>query len=479
MASSKLLMHKQFRKKMVESVAVRAPPRPCSRNPIDSSSCNHLSDSSQSLIQNYSNFKASGLPSRFMFYQDRLWVDFDTRVIGILRAGFSDRNPAIELEIDGSTYLFDMYRMLQIDLETGRQRSVAWIDENGKCFFPKVFIGDESEGNTRSLSNPKIEIEIKIDGKSGKRKREAMEMKEEENEVSSSNEHVEVKPLKIPRVVANDSEAHVWPKAKALSEGDSAYTLVSNFFLPSMKKVDPSSAITSIHQCTRTGPLEKARLDVFQKQNEITTAARGVSNMVYAWYGASATSLAGILAHGFGEPLQVPAADTHGIGVYLSPLGLPHLCSTLSEADEDGIKHMVLCRVILGNVEKVEAGSQQSHPSSTEFDTGVDDPTCPKRYIVWCSNMNRHILPEYIVSFRSNYRLPGKLGESTDTKYSLVKLLSKMKNSLPTSKVQEVATLFQTFKAGKLGKDVLVKRLRSIAGDDMLLSLIREIRECQ
>lgn len=82
--------------------------------------------------------------------------------------------------------------------------------------------------------------------------------------------------------------------------------------------------------------------------------------------------------------------------------------SKLLGADEDGVKHMALCRVILGNVEKVEAGSQQCHPSSPEFDTGVDDPTCPKRYIVWCSNMNRHILPEYIVSFKSTYHLAGK-----------------------------------------------------------------------
>lgn len=325
--ASKLLMHKQLRKKMVESIAVRLPSMPCQRNPTDSSSsCHHFSDSAQSLIQNYSNFKTSGLPSRFMFYQDRSWVDFPTQVLEILRASFSDGKPVMELQIDGSKYLFDLYRMLQIDLDTGRQRSVAWIDENGKCFFPKVFIGEESAGTSGNFSNPKVEIEITIDGKSGKRKRDAMEMKEEENEVNSSNEHLEVKASKIPRVIANDSEALVWPKAKALSEGDSAYTLVSNFFLPSMKKFDPSSAITAIHQCTRTGPLEKARLDVFQKQNEITTAARGVSNMVYAWYGASAKTLAGILAHGFGEPLQVPASDdTHGIGVYLSPLGLPHL----------------------------------------------------------------------------------------------------------------------------------------------------------
>ncbi|KAL4034034.1 hypothetical protein IC575_007153 [Cucumis melo] len=466
--ASKLLMHEQLRKKMLGSIEVRSP----LGNPTNSSS----SDSPLSLLHNYSNFKKSGLPSRFMFYFRSSWVDFPTQVLEILRTAFSDRNPAVELQIDGSKYLFDLYRMLQIDLDTGRQRSVSWIDDKGNCFFPKVFIGEETANSSPISGSPKIEIEITVDGKSGKRKRETME----ENEVSSSNEHMKVKASKIPRVVMNDSETSVWPKTKVLNEGDSGYSLVSNSLLPSMKKVDSTFSISAIHRCTRTGPLEKARLDVFLKQNEITAAARGVSNMVYAWYGASAKTLAGILAHGFGEPVQIPASDaTHGIGVYLSPWGLPHLSSKLSEADGNGVKHMILCRVILGNMEKIEAGSRQSHPSSTEFDTGVDDPTCPKRYIVWCSNMNRHILPEYIVSFKSSSHLPGKLRESTETKYPLAKLLSKMRNSLPPSKVQEVATLFQKFKVGQLAKDVLVKRLRSIAGDEMLLSIFRESRGCQ
>lgn len=311
---------KQLGKKMVESIEVWASPRPCPRNPMS------FSDSPQLLIQNYSNFKTSGLPSRFMFYRGSSWLDFPTQVLETLRAGFSEQRPVMELQIEGSKYLFDLYRMLQIDFNTGSQRSVAWIDENGKCFFPKVFVCEERANTYGDSWNPKIEIEITVDGMSGKRKREAIEMNGEEYEVNSTNEHVEAKASKVPRVIANDSEAlAAWPNVKALTEGDSAYTLVSNFFLSSMKKVDPGSAITAIHQCTRTGPLEKARLDVFQKQNEITTAARGVSNMVYAWYGASAETLAGTLAHGFGEPLQLPANDTHGIGVYLSPVGLPHL----------------------------------------------------------------------------------------------------------------------------------------------------------
>lgn len=56
----------------------------------------------------------------------------------------------------------------------------------------------------------------------------------------------------------------------------------------------------------------------------------------------------------------------------------------------------------MGKSEKVEAGSLQYHPSSDEFDSGVDDLTTPKWYIVWSTHMNTHILPEYIVSFRSS-----------------------------------------------------------------------------
>lgn len=72
----------------------------------------------------------------------------------------------------------------------------------------------------------------------------------------------------------------------------------------------------------------------------------------------------------------------------------------LSEIDENGEKHVILCRVLLGKCEKVEAGSQQMYPSSVEYDTGVDDLKNPKWYIVWHAKMNTHILPECVVSYR-------------------------------------------------------------------------------
>lgn len=77
-------------------------------------------------------------------------------------------------------------------------------------------------------------------------------------------------------------------------------------------------------------------------------------------------------------------------------------------ADEDGLRHMLLCRVILGKMEVIPAGSQQYHPSSDDFDSGVDNLSAPKRYIVWSTHMNTHILPEYVVTFRAPPCLKGE-----------------------------------------------------------------------
>lgn len=147
----------------------------------------------------------------------------------------------------------------------------------------------------------------------------------------------------------------------------------------------------------------------------------------------------------------------------------------MAEADQNGEKHVILCRVVLGNVEKVERGSQQCYPSTVEFDTGSDDPKNPNWYIVWSSNMNRHILPECIVTYKpSSGYVQGKRGSlflfiravliilmhelinaiscigqlrgSSCTKYPLEKLFTKMRSSLSPSKLQEVITLYHNYK---------------------------------
>lgn len=77
------------------------------------------------------------------------------------------------------------------------------------------------------------------------------------------------------------------------------------------------------------------------------------------------------------------------------------------DVDENDIRHMVLCRVIMGNMELLRCGSSQFHPSSEEFDSGVDKLPNPNRYVVWNMNMTSHIYPECAISFKMTSDVEG------------------------------------------------------------------------
>ncbi|KAI4337542.1 hypothetical protein L6164_015945 [Bauhinia variegata] len=401
----------RMNQKMKEPITVRVPQSsspPSSLKINHKVSCNNASvcSSAHLIMQNHTNFKASAAPARCMFYHGGSWVDFQSDVVESWRSAFREEKPVIELIIGGAKYLLDFLRMVQIDLGSGYQRSIAWIDENDKCFFPKAFIGEDfTEGFENSI-NPKIEIDIRIDGLNddGERKRAASDMDD-----GKHKKHKDEEASSKRRSLTN---------AKLLGKEDRPYILVSNLFLSEMRKVDVGVTITAIHQWECKGPIEKARHEDFQRQIEITKAARGASNTVFAWYAAPANRVSDILTYGFGFPSNTLGSPAYGVGIYLSPVSLPHLSVAQLEEDKNGEKHIILCQVILGKVEKVEKGSRQRGPSGADFDTGADDPKNPKWYVVWSTNMNTRIIPESVVSFKS-----GQLGPPT--KQSFDKLLRR------------------------------------------------------
>ncbi|KAF0905641.1 hypothetical protein E2562_007424 [Oryza meyeriana var. granulata] len=71
----------------------------------------------------------------------------------------------------------------------------------------------------------------------------------------------------------------------------------------------------------------------------------------------------------------------------------------LTKPDENGEAHIVLCRVLMGRPEAVPAGSSQFHPSSDDYDSAVDNMENSRWYVVWSTDMNTRILPEYVISF--------------------------------------------------------------------------------
>lgn len=81
--------------------------------------------------------------------------------------------------------------------------------------------------------------------------------------------------------------------------------------------------------------------------------------------------------------------------------------ASFCDVDENGVRHMIYCRVIMGNMEPLSPGTKQFHPSTQDYDSGVDDLHSPKHFIVWSMNMNTHIFPEFVVSFKVPARAEG------------------------------------------------------------------------
>ncbi|TYI29060.1 hypothetical protein ES332_A05G289300v1 [Gossypium tomentosum] len=463
---------------MVEAIGI-PPPEPSFSSPSSSRKrgsggcyCRIRSCCSRRIFsQNNANIERSAVPSRFMYYRCGSWLNFSDDDLQTVRTGFLERKPIIEAVIDGAKYIIDFKRMQQINYSTGNWRSVAWIDEDGKCFFPNVFFCNEDlckseyenerdddincDCKKKNNRTPEIDIVSKID-------RTSSERKQVDGSESSSDKAVGVNVIRTVE----------WPNAKRLKETEREYMVVYNHFFDGIRRVDNGASVTSIYHCNWETHLDKARLVIFQKQIEITKAERGTSNVTYAWYGASAKVVGSVLAYGFGLPNKVTPIDVYGNGVYLSPVELPHLSAILADADENGVRHLILCRVILGNIEKVEAGSQQYLSSSVNFDTGSDDPSNPRWYVVWSHNANMYILPESVVSFTTLGNTHGPVRPI----FSIQKLLRKLRGSLPPAKFEEIVTSYCSYRAGAGTKGDFTKKLRLVVGDDEFLkSAVMEI----
>lgn len=73
----------------------------------------------------------------------------------------------------------------------------------------------------------------------------------------------------------------------------------------------------------------------------------------------------------------------------------------IAEADDKGEAHVLLCRIVHGVPEVVNAGSNEvGHRMEQERSVGgVDDLSNPSWYVVWSQHVERSIMPLCIVSF--------------------------------------------------------------------------------
>ncbi|GER27086.1 WWE protein-protein interaction domain protein family [Striga asiatica] len=197
----------------------------------------------------------------------------------------------------------------------------------------------------------------------------------------------------------------------------------------------------------------------------------GSANVKCAWFGASKNEIDMVISHGFGLPTT---RRTNGQGVWLYSVNHPMESVHSALPDVNGLRHMLLCRVILGKTEVVCPGSEQNILSSEEFDSGVDNAVDPKKYVVWTPRMNTHILPEFSVSFRAlSFKCRGfRIRQLSPNRLPYPILINILDKYLPFDAVELVTKHHDDFKNKKITRTELIEHTRHIVGDKLLLRII-------
>ncbi|KAJ1384471.1 RST domain of plant C-terminal [Sesbania bispinosa] len=219
----------------------------------------------------------------------------------------------------------------------------------------------------------------------------------------------------------------------------------------------------------------RAKLQSFNLYARAVAKQRGGNaNVKYAWYGTSGENeIRNILSHGF--------SHVHGHNLCLSPDDSPLQSLKSCVVGGDGVRHLLLCRVILGRTELVQPGTQQCYPSSEEYDSGVDSFSAPNKYVIWSNRMNTHVWPAYVISFR----VPSFKGIEKSEEEPLrpsspwlpfPTLISALSKVLSAPDIALISKLYKAKKERKISRHDLIQKVRQIAGDKLLIAVIKSYR---
>ncbi|KAI5436688.1 inactive poly [ADP-ribose] polymerase RCD1 [Lathyrus oleraceus] len=496
----------------------------------------------QPLIRYYMNFKKSGCPERLMVYENGGWKDFPRDVVDLVRKDFDVKKAVVEVELNGHHLVLNFLHMYQMNLKSGLQQPIAWIDENGCCFFPEIYAAsnegphdlcnqDSGKGHESFLQDPneiKLHLEIEINGV------DASQFGECSGESNVLVKHIQVdakracskNDLEIEDSSNKMGDGNVGePVEQNKNIGFNAYNetvygkldldTVQNMFLKGISSFG-SADIVEIYPFSST--LMQSRLELFEKQAEITKKFRGDANVQYAWLASSKGELSTMMTCGLGHCGLSASKCTHGIGVHLAAATCPFASANYCDVDENGVRHLVFCRVIMGNMELLRRGTRQFRPSSSDYDSGVDDIHNPRYYVVWNMNMNTHICPEFVVSFKVSSNAEGLLSgnerknnifginsasqgpkilsrsESSTVDNGMATSLPKaptspwmpfpvlfaaITNKVPAKDMELIKVHYLHFRSKEMTRDDFVKKLRLIVGDALLRATINGLTGLQ
>ncbi|XP_042408381.1 inactive poly [ADP-ribose] polymerase RCD1-like [Zingiber officinale] len=462
------------------------------------------------IVKNYCNFTKSGSPQRVLFYENDEWKDFPTKVINAVQENFNMKKTITEANYLGQQILLDFIHLVSIMLQTGLMKPIAWIDDCGKCFFPESYANrytsnrchcSDKEDQTHTCSKP--------NGAHVKNVDLHMSISAAESSTSVADDEVlpNFKRVKSEQISATDQNncADI-NEAVGENEMGCAFHLdipafetylqvpngghqlnraVQEMLLQGLGRVIDEKDIVGIYRTPLTNILGQVRFNLFKRSLKSIKNMRALQTYLILNYGS--------LVH-------------------------PIDSASYADVDKNGATHLMLCRIVMGNVELINSGSEQSHPTNDNFDTGIDNLQKPKHYIIWDINMNTHIYAEYVVTFKmtnklkaflnwknsgshafaiqnsssSDCQLQEKVFQSTPEfgnhsqdpvagkvprvptspwmPFSM--LFAAISTKVPSEDMDLVHTHYDDFKKRKISRIDLVKKLRQIIGDKLLVSTI-------
>ncbi|KAJ3678723.1 hypothetical protein LUZ60_002526 [Juncus effusus] len=441
------------------------------------------------IVKSYRNFLTSGSPKRVLFYENSDWQDFPRETVLLVGGDFVNKQSISEIDFEGKKYFLDFVHTVCVDQETSLKKPLAWIDENDKHYFPQITLENcDNYGLDPNGSSESSAYSSNSEPKSVK-----------DEEVISKNKRVKTENLpSFEKKVSRDA--------------------FKNMLLGSLGTLFEEKDIVEITKM----PLEKER---FEQEIENVKNLRGNANVKYAYFAASKEA---ILEISSGASLQISKPEkcpSFGIGAHLFPSNSAFDCVKNAEMDKEGIIRMILCRVILGKTEPLILNSKQFQPSNDDYDSGVDDVQSPNYYVIWDTDLETRVLPLIVISIK----VPSKAKEwmgvkenksddldiitNSDSPQSvleerkfhegagLISAANNNKNGInnninaPTSPWMPFSMLFASistkvsshamdcinshyddYKRKKISRLELVKRLREIVGDKLLVSTILRLQ---
>ncbi|CAN6230004.1 unnamed protein product [Urochloa humidicola] len=437
------------------------------------------------------NFLKSGVPNRFMYYKQGSWHNFPEQIMKFLIEEFSGNKSSVVSVLDDDPILVDFLSMTMVNLKSRKQRSVAWIDNTSKCFCPSLFfdeeIGDMVKGDAANVLGTAQGIML--------------------------DKAVHSPPEVVKQVVVESSQKPpdadiLRKKIISVERGSKDFLFVQDLFLSGMGPFAAPNNLLRVYRYSPNDITAQCRLQAFERQIVAMKEKRGDANVRYGWLGSRKNDIVRILINGLGTTGKPAEKSDLSAGVYLSPENRTFTSVGLCDVDEKGAQYILLCRVILGNMEAVEPGSQEFFPSSDIYDSGVDDCLNPKCYVMWPSHLSTHVRLEYLVSFKlapdvRSYLLHLKglwfraspkeveadvstlqpasceIGEAPTTPWISFKVLFGLIQDNISSIARELLFHhYEELKESKITREEMVKKMMIIVGRKILLEALNKLHYC-